>query len=160
MMKHWNLFYSEGNECFKLYYRERDNMLHREGYLEGKKKKKRKSQLLNILIEGPPGWVNNLFIKSAISSSRIHLCLPQPKAAFCPVCPLQPGKTDSQGQEFCPTYLTHRLWISLFLTISTDWSVEVSLSPGRQVRHGPFVGLSYRRKFHTLTVHYFLLTKM
>lgn len=123
------------------------------------KKKRRKLQYLNILVEGSLGWVNNLFINSAISPRWIYLWLPQSKAAFCPMCPLQPGKTVSQSQEFGPTYLTHRLWMSHFLTINTNWSVEVSFSSGRLLRHGPFVGPSYRRKFHTLAVYYFFIDK-
>lgn len=49
MMEHWNLFYSQGNQCFKFYYRECESMLNRGGYLEGKKKKRKitASQYLN-----------------------------------------------------------------------------------------------------------------
>lgn len=95
--------------------------------------------------------------KSALSLKSIYDHLLQPKAAFCPMCPFHPG---SEGQEFAPKYLTYKLWMSHFLTINTDWPAEVSFSSGRLVRHGPFVGPPYRIKFHTLSVPYFLLTKM
>lgn len=54
-------------------------------------------------MEGPPGWVNNLFINSAISSSSIHPCLPQPKAAFCPLTLFsQTRPTAARVKNFAP----------------------------------------------------------